>query len=297
MELNIFTFPFEQIGWALRQLSLSGAIGNVFAIIIYLFIGAIPAGIFLLLKKKGKSHEIDIMLLVLCVLLFVLLYYMINPGLIATTVPGSGKAMWGSVFYSLLVAYLVIRAVIKNEEKDLNTLQKNLRIVLILIMVLFAVSVVVEMFVNLPSAWAKVEEGNTGTGTPLDLFYGVPDLTLTYVFLVMRSIVTALPNGLSAIAVFFCIKALEELISDSYSEKAVAIVRKIIVFCKKSVILVAVLGMIINVAQLVFESQLYDVNVTVSIPIFSFLFLLVIHVMGRYIEENQRLKKDNDLFI
>lgn len=88
---TLIAFPFEQIGAGLRVLSLSGAVGNVVAIILYMLLGLIPAGIWGFLHWRKKSEPLDIMLLVISALLFVTLYYMINPGLLSTGVPGTGK--------------------------------------------------------------------------------------------------------------------------------------------------------------------------------------------------------------
>ena len=91
---TLIAFPFEQIGAGLRVLSLSGAVGNVVAIILYMLLGLIPAGIWGFLHWRKKSEPLDIMLLVISALLFVTLYYMINPGLLSTGVPGTGKCPW-----------------------------------------------------------------------------------------------------------------------------------------------------------------------------------------------------------
>ena len=40
---TLIAFPFEQIGAGLRVLSLSGAVGNVVAIILYMLLGLIPS--------------------------------------------------------------------------------------------------------------------------------------------------------------------------------------------------------------------------------------------------------------
>lgn len=294
MEFSILTFPFEQIGWGLRQLSLSSAIGNIFAIIIYLMVGAIPCGIFFMLKKKGIHCKMDYMLWLLSVLLLVVLYYMINPGLLSTSMLGSGKTLLAGTFYSIVVGYLVLRVIMAKKGTDLEGLQKALRLVLILVMLLFAWAVVAECALNLPAAIQKVQEGNSVSN---DFFFEAPNLTMTYVFLVLQCVVNALPNGLSAVGVFFCIKALDELLQNSYSEKAVVLVKRIAIFCKKSLIAVVVSGMVFNLAQMIFSSQLYQMNISVNIPLFAILFMLVIHVMARYIEENHRLQEDNNLFI
>lgn len=297
MDFNIVSFPLEQIGWCLRQLSLSGTVGNLVAIVLYVLIGAIPCGIFLLLKKKGRSSRIDYMLLVISALLLGNLYFMINPGLLPINMLGHGTEMLALTFYSVLLAYLVLRFVLEKSEENLDSLQKGLRFVLYVVMVVFALSVVLEGAVNLPAAIKNVQEANSGAMDPLAFLYGVQDLKMTYVFLTLQSIVKALPDALSVVVTFLCIRVLDELLLDSYSEKAVVRVKKVAVFCKNSLIAIVVSEVIVNVGQLLFSNQLYQINVMVNIPIFSIFFLLVIHVMARYIEENQKLKQDNDLFI
>ena len=49
---TIVAFPFEQLGEGLRALSLSGGAGNAAAILFYVLLSLIPAGIWLILKKK-----------------------------------------------------------------------------------------------------------------------------------------------------------------------------------------------------------------------------------------------------
>lgn len=133
MDFNIFTFPFEQIGWGLRQLSLSGTVGNVVAIIIFLLVGAIPCCIFYMLKKHGKFCKMDYALYAISVLLLVVLYYMINPGLLQNTMLGSGTVLLSGTFYSVLVGYLVLRMISENKKTDLHSLQRALQMVLLFI--------------------------------------------------------------------------------------------------------------------------------------------------------------------
>ena len=75
---TLIAFPFEQIGAGLRAMSLSGTVGNVIAIILYILLGLIPAGIWGFLHWRKKSEPLDFMLLVISVLLFVTLYYMVK---------------------------------------------------------------------------------------------------------------------------------------------------------------------------------------------------------------------------
>lgn len=296
MGFNILNFPLEQIGWGLRQLSLSGGVGNVVAILLFLFVGVLPCGVFLLLKKKGKALFIDWMLVGLSVVLLLVLYYMINPGLLPVSIIGS-KMLLGSAFYSVLIGYLVLRVIVGNRYVDTMVLQKSLCMMLYVVMFLFAWSVVIEFFINLPATIQLVKEGNTTTGIMMDGFLDEPDLTLTYAFLAMQSIVNALPNGLGAVAMFFCIRVLKELLRDAYSERAQILIKRLIRYCKISLVVVVLSGMVLNLMQIMLAHLLYQVNVQIDIPIFSILFFLVIHLMARYIEENQKWKMENELFI
>lgn len=290
MEFNIFSFPFEQIGWCLRQLSLAGSVGNVFAIIIYLFLGAFPIIGFVVLKKNRKSCRADVILFILSALLYVMMYYMINPGLIISNVAGAGRMMWGGTFYSVLMTYFIIRHFGTAKNVDLKLLHRSLRVLLIFTLLIFSGSVALELFVHLPAEWTKLAEKHTGVTLP-------SDLVLSYVGLTLQSIASALPNGLGAVAVFFSVKGIKELLKDAYSETAITQVKKIGTFCKCSLMLIVAVIMLVNVFQLMFAAYLFDIRIVVSIPVFAILFLLVIHVMVKYMEENQRLKRDNDLFI
>ncbi len=294
MEFNIMTFPFEQIGWGLRQLSLSGAVGNAVAIVLYLLIGAIPLGIFGVRLRKKKTTRIDYILIPLSLLLFGVMYLMINPGLIPMIMHGGGKNLLCTTLYSVLFGYFILRGVAGAEKQNVTSLQKTLRIVLYIVMVLFAWGVIAELFINLPAAIQVVKEGNTMVE---DFFYEGPGLMPTYVFLTGRSLITALPNGLSLVVLFLCIKTLDALLEDSYCEKAVLLVKKVASLCKKSLVIVVLAGMGINVAQILFSAYLYQIHIELNIPIMAVLFLLVIHIMARFIEENQKLKADNELFI
>ena len=79
--LQIMYLPFELIGKGLRFLSLSSAIGNVIAIIIYAAISMIPAIYIIYQRKRGRTQKEDILLVVFTGLLFYSLYMFINPGL------------------------------------------------------------------------------------------------------------------------------------------------------------------------------------------------------------------------
>lgn len=92
---GIAAFPFEQAGWGLRKLSLSGGAGNAAAVILYGIFSLVPAMVWLFLKNQRRELRVDLVLPGLSVLLFIVNYYMVNPGLLPSRVPGTGKWMLG----------------------------------------------------------------------------------------------------------------------------------------------------------------------------------------------------------
>ena len=164
MEFSIFTFPMEPIGWGLRQLSLSGAVGNVFAIVLYVLLGLVPCGILVGLKCTKKACKADWMLLVVSAAAFFTLYYMINPGLFLAMTVGMGKQLLGCTFYSVLIGYLVLRFLQKSAKADSQTLQKGLRVLLYMVMILFIYVIVMEFAVNLPASIQAVQSENQFAG-------------------------------------------------------------------------------------------------------------------------------------
>ena len=159
---TLIAFPFEQIGAGLRVLSLSGAVGNVVAIILYMLLGLIPAGIWGFLHWRKKSEPLDIMLLVISALLFVTLYYMINPGLLSTGVPGTGKWSLGSTFYSVLLGYLLIRILLHYKNAGTEKLQKGLWFLLGTVSVVLVYGIFGQELGGLLQNLETVQKGNTG---------------------------------------------------------------------------------------------------------------------------------------
>ena len=299
MEFSIFTFPMEQIGWGLRQLSLSGAVGNIIAIILYVLLSLVPCAVLIGLKRTKKACKADWMLLFVSASIFYTLYYMINPGLFFELSVVMGKQVLGCTFYSVLIGYLILRILEKSAQADCITLQKGLGVLLYLVMVLFAYVVVMEFAVNLPASIQAVQAGNQLVGDWMlgDFGYGTVNLTLTYVFLVLQSVVNALPYVLDIFVLFTATKAINELLVNAYSDAAVVGVQNIAGLCSKVLAIMVIVSMCFNVAQLLCRNGLHQINITATIPVVSILLIVLILVVARYVRESQKLKRDNDLFI
>lgn len=108
-----------------------------------------------------EIRTLDIMLLVISALLFVTLYYMINPGLLSTGVPGTEMVL-GSTFYSVLLGYLLIRILLHYKNAGTEKLQKGLWFLLGTVSVVLVYGIFGQELGGLLQNLETVQKGNTG---------------------------------------------------------------------------------------------------------------------------------------
>lgn len=287
---TVIAFPFEQIGIGLRALSLSSGLGNAAAIVIYAAAGLSPVMVLLYLRARRKLLPEDGLLVLLSIMLFVNLYFMINPGIIGAQVGGqiSGKMILGGAVYSVLCGFCVLRALRLFFKSDAKRLAGYMSVMLGILGMIF---VYLAFGFCLRSLIASIEElraGNTGNEHLL-----LP----SYVFLGLGFLVDMIPYVLDIIVVRASLRLLEEFRTDRYSEKAVTATGQMSRLCTVSLVATVILSIAFNVLQCIFVNALRVINVTVSIPVFSIAFVLAALLLTRFVAENKRLKDENDTFI
>ena len=290
---SIMAFPFEQIAHVLRILSLSSPTGNVIAFLIYFIISLIPLMLLLIFSKKRKLKPEDILLIVLTGILFSTLYYMINPGTL-TTMMGNAlsasilKAFLGVIIYSVIAGYILLRILRTFSNSDKHSLYKYLKILLIILNVIFVFVIFGTLFNNMISSFNSFTVSNTAPEQ---------SLWLNYVFISLNYIISALPYIFNVFIVFKVMDLLAELNEDNYSDKSSALADNLSRWCIKTLSITVVSNIIFNTLQLILIKKLLVIESMVQIPIFSIVFVLATLLMAKYINENRKLKSDNDLFI
>lgn len=297
MFTTITAFPFEQIGWGLRQLSLSGAAGNLAAVVFYLLLSLLPCAVYCFLWAKKRLCRADWLLIIMSALLFFVNYYMINPGLLHTGVAGNGKWMLGSSFYAVFCGYLVLRMLHIYTAADTGKLQKALKILLLFTMTVFVYAVFGQGLGDLFFAIQNLQSGNSMPAAEVALFQAAQDLTLTYVFLTLQFLVRALPWCMDLVAAYFAVLMLEALAKNRYSEEAICTVRRLAGFCRTALAVTVGAEMAFHVLQLLLHRRLYQVDIVIRFPVLSIVFVLAMLLAARYLQEDQRLKQEHDLFI
>ena len=289
----VMAFPFEQIGMGLRSLSLSSELGNAAAIVVYIAASLSPVAALVVLRKKRKLCAEDGLLGLLGVVLFTVLYIMINPGIINTWTSGAApqsvaKAVLGGMVYSLLAGYFILRVLRLFSNSEISMLVRYMSVMLSLLNALFVYSIFGAGFNGLLNSISELRAGNAGNEHLL---------SASYVFLVLQFVVDALSGVFNILIVFSVLRLLEEMRSDRYSAQTVTATRRVSRLCSTALVTMIIANISFNLLQLIFAKSIFVINSSVQIPLFSIIFVLAALLLTRLLTENKQLKDDNDMFI
>ena len=293
---SLAAFPFEQAGYVLRQMSLSGTAGNAAAIVLYLTLGLLPCLAWLLLKKQGRLLAVDHLLPALSVLLLAVIYYMVNPGFIVSAVPGTGKWLLGCTFYSALSGYLVIRVLAVCRRARLETLESVLQGLLGFLNMVFVYLIFGQNLDRLLNSLRDM--GNVSSGLyAVGAAQGAQSVGLTCLFFGLGYLVDVLPYVFDLGIVFWAGRLLAALKADRWGDAAAELADRLAGFCAKALGITAGADVMFNVLQVLFGAGLYRMDLVIHVPVLSILFVLAALLSARYIREAQKLKKEHDLII
>lgn len=289
------SFPFTQIGTALRWLSLSGSAGNAVAIVIYVVISLAPCIALLIIKRRRALFPEDWVLAALSALLFAVVYQAINPEFLSSSFIIEGgiagtvaRAVSGTTVYSVLCAYIVLRLLRLFFESDTERLQKHMIRLLYIVNAVFVFFIFGTRLASLPQAFRTLASTNTGFGHSLGL---------SYVFVVLTFVIDVIPYVFNIAVVFSGITFLRELGENRYSDESVVSAGRLSKICKLSLIVTVSSNAGFNALQFLLASRLTVISSRIQIPVYSILFVLAVLLLSRFATENKALKDDNDSFI
>ena len=285
--LQIMYLPFELIGKGLRFLSLSSAIGNVIAIIIYAAISMIPA-IYIIYQRKR-----DILLVAFTGLLFYSMYMFINPGLMYQKMPDIFsmdqsslivmKIIYAFIIYSVLIMWLIMKAIRflgddsqKNWKSRLYFGMKGLIAALV-------------SYYTLLITYAKTFELLHKSENKLQNVSSI---------VWFKSVLQLLPI-IMTILLFINIIHVVKAIEDHKEEQQMMTVARLASVAKVTAVVTVISDFILNFYQFLLGATLQNVNVTfapdVSMePLIIAFGALIFH---EYFKRTKQLKEENDQFI
>ena len=291
--LQIMYLPFELIGKGLRFLSLSSAIGNVIAIIIYAVISLIPVIYVIYQRKTGIKRKEDILLIAFTGLLFYSLYMFINPGLMYQRMPEifsmdhtsliAMKIIYAFIIYSVLIMWLIMKAIRflgddsqKNWKSRLYFGMKGLIAVLV-------------SYYTLLITYAKTFELLHKSGDKLK------DISSVEWF---KSILQLLPI-IFTILLFINIIHVVKAIEDHKEKQQMTAVARLANVAKMTAVVTVISDFVLNFYQFLLGASLQNVNVTFS-PDVSMEPLIIAFgalIFHEYFKRTKQLKEENDQFI
>lgn len=290
---SLFAFPFEQLGMGLRFLSTSSYTGNIIAVILYSVICLLPAVYFVFRAYRKRIQKEDWLLILLSILLFPIIYLMINPAYIgshfgAFELIEASKSLLGVTLYSVIIGYLVLRGLRIFKNSKTKSILKYLKVLLFIICIVLIYGIFGSGFSVLLSSMKQLIADNTGLNQ---------SLFLSKLFLVLQYLVDILPFALELIIIFSGIKLINALEKDPYGEDVIISAGKTGHTCRNAVAAIMLSQITINILQFALGSQVRSSHFTLFVPLLSVVFILAVMLFVGYFEQAKRLKEDNELFI
>ena len=271
--VHVMAFPFAPLGRLIRWLSLMGGAGNVAAWVIFLAAGLLPWGVvFVLWRRRGRFWAEDGLLGVLGVMVFVVMYFMVNPGAMggnfAMFPPEVGQMMMGGAIWSVVLAYVVVRLVRGFFGADEGKLLRYARGLLYALYVSFGLAVL--------SAAGALRGGGFG---------------------VVQFFHDALPFLLNIWVTFRAMGLLRAMREAPYGEEAVLAAQAMSRVCAVAITATVLVSAGFNLLQLMLSGRLQDVHIQVDFPVVSVVFLLGALLLARYLAVGKALQDENEGFI
>ena len=304
--LYALTLPFSWAGAGLRALSLSGWAGNALALLIYVLASLTPLLPLVRKNRRPKGILLRLLLAAMSAYLFFLLYFMVNPSMIqALFHPGLGgaqdmqpveSALLCVYFYSLLIAYWIIKVI-----QDTDRIPLQLRR---LMHVLGAVMIVSVFYINvagLRGALASLPPPS-GDAFAFGLNVSMSGGGASYpigdgLIAVIRFLTDSAPTILLLGVLPMADRLLKGLEQSYFSEENQRYAAAIALRCRL-VILVSLGGMLlIGALQLILARSLYNIHLSGDAPILVLAVSLAMMLLSRYLQRSYAVYKENQMMI
>lgn len=279
-------WPFVKAGEILRKLSLSGVIGNLCAIGLYVLLCVAP----LLLVRRGDGRRVNGLLVVGSAVMFWVMWLMVNPGQMPAHMRNDvGMAIYAGTIYSVMITWGVLKLMTKADLTVQANIYEALRIFLLICAGQFLFVGFGLGFGQFRAQLAAAETGNTAL-SDMQMMPSIFFITLDFCYGLLENLAVAWVLILGT-------RLLDALEADPYSQRCHEVSIEIFRWCKRLIPLVAGVNMTLNLAQVLLARWLVDVNLELRLPTLSLAVAFGMMALTRLLEEGKNLKDDNDLFV
>lgn len=289
----------EGAGAWLRQLSLSGARGNVLAWALVLLVSCLPLLLLVLPRGRGRWHGEDLLLPGCALLFLVLAFCLVNP----TWQPSpifpevwmlAAFGIWGMG----LVSWLVLRLLRGLEEGTIEKVSAVLRVLLVgcAALLVFAAALhgsrAVAAAVDGPAP-EQIAMGQLITGGPFDRVMSSGSLWLTAVL----ALAELVPNLLAAWVLLLAADLTDALALGPFSGESAARCAATARRCRLAIQLTLALALGGNLVKLALVGVIPQVQFSLDLPLLPLTLAAALYLLCRCIQRGKELQEDNDSII
>ena len=289
----------EEAGAWLRQLSLSGAGGNVLAWALVLLVSCLPLLLLVLPRGRGRWHGEDLLLPGCALLFLVLAFCLVNP----TWQPSpifpevwmlAAFGIWGMG----LVSWLVLHLLRGLEEGTIEKVSAVLRVLLVgcAALLVFAAALhgsrAVAAAVDGP-ALEQIAMGQLITGGPFDRVMSSGSLWLTAVL----ALAELVPDLLAAWVLLLAADLTAALAQGPFSGESAARCAATARRCRLAIQLTLALALGGNLVKLALVGVIPQVQFSLDLPLLPLTLVAALYLLCRCIQRGKELQEDNDSII
>ena len=289
----------EEAGAWLRQLSLSGAGGNVLAWALVLLVSCLPLLLLVLPRGRGRWHGEDLLLPGCALLFLVLAFCLVNP----TWQPSpifpevwmlAAFGIWGMG----LVSWLVLHLLRGLEEGTIEKVSAVLRVLLVgcAALLVFAAALhgsrAVAAAVDGPAP-EQIAMGQLITGGPFDRVMSAGSLWLTAVL----ALAELVPNLLAAWVLLLAADLTDALALGPFSGESAARCAATARRCRLAIQLTLALALGGNLVKLALVGVIPQVQFSLDLPLLPLTLAAALYLLCRCIQRGKELQEDNDSII
>ena len=289
----------EEAGAWLRQLSLSGAGGNVLAWALVLLVSCLPLLLLVLPRGRVRWHGEDLLLPGCALLFLVLAFCLVNP----TWQPSpifpevwmlAAFGIWGMG----LVSWLVLRLLRGLEEGTMEKVSAVLRVLLVgcAALLVFAAALhgsrAVAAAVDGPAP-EQIAMGQLITGGPFDQVMSSGILWLTAIL----ALAELVPNLLAAWVLLLAADLTDALALGPFSGESAARCAATARRCRLAIQLTLALALGGNLVKLALVGVIPQVQFSLDLPLLPLTLAAALYLLCRCIQRGKELQEDNDSII
>ena len=289
----------EEAGAWLRQLSLSGAGGNVLAWALVLLVSCLPLLLLVLPRGRGRWHGEDLLLPGCALLFLVLAFCLVNP----TWQPSPiFPEVWMLATFGIwgmgLVSWLVLRLLRGLEEGTMEKVSAVLRVLLVgcAALLVFAAALhgsrAVAAAVDGPAP-EQIAMGQLITGGPFDRVMSAGSLWLTAVL----ALAELVPNLLAAWVLLLAADLTDALALGPFSGESAARCAATARRCRLAIQLTLALALGGNLVKLALVGVIPQVQFSLDLPLLPLTLAAALYLLCRCIQRGKELQEDNDSII